>query len=74
MFVGMSKLRRDHRHLQNSGTGLETAHSRSTLVYYLIIMVVVAVAGGTGGLGRSITQAIAKTRKHSVFVLSREAC
>jgi FlaA1/EpsC-like NDP-sugar epimerase len=43
-------------------------------VYYLIIMAIVAVAGGTGGLGRSITQAIAKTGKHSVFVLSREAC
>ncbi|KIN00730.1 hypothetical protein OIDMADRAFT_42516 [Oidiodendron maius Zn] len=35
-------------------------------------MSVVAIAGGTGGLGRTITEAIASTRKHSVFVLSRK--
>jgi NAD dependent epimerase/dehydratase family enzyme len=37
-------------------------------------MVVVAISGGTGGLGRTITEAIAATEKHKVFVLSRKAC
>ncbi len=34
-------------------------------------MVKVAIAGGSGGLGRVITDAIVATRKHEVFVLSR---
>src|SRR5258708_6679779 len=34
-------------------------------------MVVVGTAGGTGGLGRTITEAIEATRKHSVFVCLR---
>ncbi|KAL6246548.1 hypothetical protein RBB50_006786 [Rhinocladiella similis] len=36
-------------------------------------MTVVAVAGGTGDLGRTIVEAIAKTGKHTVYVLSRNA-
>lgn len=35
-------------------------------------MVIVAIAGGSGGLGRVITEAIAATNKHEVYVLSRE--
>lgn len=34
-------------------------------------MTVVAIAGGTGDLGRTIVEAIAKTGKHTVYVLSR---
>jgi len=34
-------------------------------------MVKVAVAGGTGALGRTIIEAILATKKHDVFVLSR---
>lgn len=34
-------------------------------------MVVVAVAGGTGGLGRTVLDAIAKAGKHEAIVLSR---
>ncbi|KAM0415774.1 hypothetical protein ACHAPT_013279 [Fusarium lateritium] len=36
-------------------------------------MVKVAVAGGSGGLGRVITEAIANSGKHELFLLSREA-
>lgn len=35
-------------------------------------MVVVAVAGGLGDLGRLITQALVVTGKHEVYVLSRK--
>lgn len=34
-------------------------------------MVRVAIAGGTGGLGRSVTEEINASGKHDVFVLSR---
>ena len=34
-------------------------------------MVVVAVAGGTGGLGRAVLDAIAKAGEHKAIVLSR---
>lgn len=34
-------------------------------------MVKVAIAGGSGGLGRVITEAIIATGKHEVFVISR---
>ncbi len=34
-------------------------------------MVVVAVAGGTGGLGRTVLDAIAKAGEHKAIVLSR---
>ncbi|OCK84255.1 NAD(P)-binding protein [Lepidopterella palustris CBS 459.81] len=34
-------------------------------------MVRVAIAGGTGGLGRAVVEAILATEKHDVFVLSR---
>ncbi|KAH9226556.1 hypothetical protein K456DRAFT_1754692 [Colletotrichum gloeosporioides 23] len=34
-------------------------------------MVRVAIAGGSGGLGRVITKAVARSGKHDVFVLSR---
>ena len=34
-------------------------------------MVRVAIAGGTGGLGRSIAESIASTQKHELIVLSR---
>ncbi|KAK2769497.1 nmra-like family protein [Colletotrichum kahawae] len=36
-------------------------------------MVRVAIAGGSGGLGRVITKAIAQARKHDIFVLSRRS-
>lgn len=36
-----------------------------------LIMVKVAIAGGSGGLGRVITEAIIATGKHEVFVISR---
>ena len=36
-------------------------------------MVAVAVAGGGGGIGSDIAQAILKTKKHSLIVLSRSA-
>ncbi|KAH6949742.1 hypothetical protein BKA56DRAFT_536138 [Ilyonectria sp. MPI-CAGE-AT-0026] len=36
-------------------------------------MVRIAVAGGSGGLGRVILEAIANTGKHELFLLSREA-
>ncbi|EQB43253.1 hypothetical protein CGLO_18107 [Colletotrichum gloeosporioides Cg-14] len=36
-------------------------------------MVRVAIAGGSGGLGRVITKAVARTGKHDVFVLSRRS-
>ncbi|KAH8586948.1 hypothetical protein B0O99DRAFT_527682 [Bisporella sp. PMI_857] len=35
-------------------------------------MVRVAIAGGSGGLGRTLAEAIAATTKHDLFVLSRE--
>lgn len=34
-------------------------------------MVVVAVAGGTGGVGRTVLDAIAKAGEHKAIVLSR---
>lgn len=34
-------------------------------------MVVVAVAGGTGAVGRSIVEALVSQAKHEVIVLSR---
>jgi len=34
----------------------------------------VAVAGGTNGLGRTVTEAIIALKKHTVFVLSRGVC
>ena len=34
-------------------------------------MVVVAVAGGTGGVGRTVLDAIAKAGEHRAIVLSR---
>ncbi|KAF4421671.1 Oxidoreductase swnN [Colletotrichum fructicola] len=36
-------------------------------------MVRVAIAGGSGGLGRVITKAVARSGKHDVFVLSRRS-
>ncbi|KAK7429146.1 hypothetical protein QQZ08_004361 [Neonectria magnoliae] len=36
-------------------------------------MVVVAIAGGTGGVGRAVLDAIAKSGKHKAIVLSRIA-
>ena len=36
-------------------------------------MVRIAIAGGTGGLGRSIAESIASTQKHELIVLSRSA-
>ena len=36
------------------------------------IMVRVAIAGGTSGLGRLVVNAITATKKHDVFVLSRK--
>jgi hypothetical protein len=36
-------------------------------------MVNVAVAGGTGGVGRAILDVISTTDKHQAFVLSRKA-
>ncbi|KAB8234146.1 NAD(P)-binding protein [Aspergillus alliaceus] len=36
-------------------------------------MVKVAVAGGTGGLGRTIIEAILSTKKHEVYILSRRS-
>ncbi|KAH9210366.1 hypothetical protein DL95DRAFT_308064 [Leptodontidium sp. 2 PMI_412] len=35
-------------------------------------MVRVAIAGGTGGIGRTLAESILATRKHNVFVLSRD--
>jgi NAD dependent epimerase/dehydratase family enzyme len=37
-------------------------------------MVVVAVAGGTGVVGRSIVEAFISQGKHDVIVLSRTVC
>jgi uncharacterized protein YbjT (DUF2867 family) len=37
-------------------------------------MVVVAVAGGTGHLGRMIVEAIVAAGKHEVKILSRTVC
>jgi NAD dependent epimerase/dehydratase family enzyme len=37
-------------------------------------MVVVAVAGGTGAVGRSIVEAFISQGKHEVIVLSRMVC
>lgn len=34
-------------------------------------MAVVAVAGGTGGVGRTVLDAIAKSGRHKAIVLSR---
>ncbi|KAK5651245.1 hypothetical protein OQA88_12653 [Cercophora sp. LCS_1] len=36
-------------------------------------MAIIAVAGGTGNVGRAIVDAILATRKHQVFILSRKA-
>ena len=35
-------------------------------------MVMVAVAGGTGNVGRTIVDALEKSQKHDVIVLTRE--
>lgn len=35
------------------------------------MMVIVAVAGGTGGVGRAVLDAIAKSGEHKAIVLSR---
>lgn len=43
-------------------------HSHFSL---LCTMVVVAVAGGTGGVGRTVLDAIAKSGEHKAIVLSR---
>lgn len=37
-------------------------------------MVVVAVAGGTGAVGRNIVEALVSQGKHEVIVLSRTVC
>lgn len=37
-------------------------------------MSVIAVAGGTGGVGRAIVDALNATGKFEVVVLSRKAC
>lgn len=37
-------------------------------------MVVVAVAGGTGHLGRTLVEGIVATGKHEVKVFSRKVC
>jgi nucleoside-diphosphate-sugar epimerase len=37
-------------------------------------MVVVAVAGGTGAVGRNIVEALVSQGKHKVIVLSRTVC
>lgn len=36
-------------------------------------MVTVAVAGGTGKVGRTILEALERSQKHDVVVLTREA-
>jgi nucleoside-diphosphate-sugar epimerase len=36
-------------------------------------MVKVAIAGGTGGVGRAIAEAILATGKHDVYILSRSS-
>ena len=35
-------------------------------------MVRVAVAGGTGGLGRTLVEELVKSNKHEVFIFSRK--
>jgi nucleoside-diphosphate-sugar epimerase len=37
-------------------------------------MVVVAVAGGTGAVGRNIVEAFVSQGKHEVIILSRTVC
>ena len=37
-------------------------------------MPVIAVAGGSGGLGRALVEAVLKRGGHEVFVLSRQVC
>lgn len=37
-------------------------------------MVIVAVAGGTGGVGRTIVEGIVATGRHQVKILSRKVC
>lgn len=46
-----------------------SSHDLSILLVYA--MVIVAVAGGTGGVGRTVLDAIAKSGEHSAIVLSR---
>lgn len=40
-------------------------------LYHTYKMVVVAVAGGTGGVGRTVLDAIAQSGEHIAIVLSR---
>jgi nucleoside-diphosphate-sugar epimerase len=37
-------------------------------------MVIVAVAGGTGAVGRNIVEALISQGKHEVIILSRTVC
>ena len=43
----------------------------STLIFRTFTMVVVAIAGGTGGVGRTVLDAIAEAGEHKAIVLSR---
>ena len=50
---------------------LPSTHEYRFLYFLTFTMVVVAVAGGTGGLGRTVLDAIAKAGVHKAIVLSR---
>lgn len=46
----------------------------SNLIFIFTKMVVVAIAGGSGGLGRTLVEGIQARGKHEVIVLSRKVC
>lgn len=50
---------------------LAPLHQYSLPIVLVSTMVVVAVAGGTGGVGRTVLDAIAKSGQHQAIVLSR---
>jgi short-subunit dehydrogenase involved in D-alanine esterification of teichoic acids len=37
-------------------------------------MVTVAIAGGTGGIGRTIAEVVKANQNHKVIILSRKVC
>lgn len=49
----------------------EVFHLHVVSIFLTFTMVVVAVAGGTGGVGRTVLDAIAKAGEHKAIVLSR---
>jgi hypothetical protein len=50
---------------------LEIIHPHSSIYFLAHTMVIVAIAGGTGGVGRTVLDAIAESGEHNAIVLSR---